>query len=599
MFNNQSMESRLKLAFGFMGVLILIMAIVGWSSSERLGEHIKTLSINTVPSIDGLWKINEGQTQIESSERALLAASLTIEQRRAEITRIDNAWKQINEGFKEYEAAPSLPGEKELYADFQTKWKAWEGVHKKYLELNAAFESRGILAPGRKEVELLRRGQPPANSKEIQALREAEEAFLTLEDQAEANRDEFQAATDGLLKLISLNQSAAQTVIQQSSKDVSQSRFWALVGICLGPITALLFGIFFSNTIAKPLGARIAGVVAAAQKISEGDLRAAVGRSEQGDELGQLQNAFCTMQRDLNNLIQRIQNAGQSINRSAKQINTAGQELQITVSQQAAAIQEVAVTSHQIARTSEDLVSTMDQVKSLSQNTAQAAGGSQTNLQQMETTMRQLVEDTQSITLKLSMMNEKANNINRVITTITKVADQTNLLSLNAAIEAEKAGEYGAGFAVVAREIRRLADQTAVATLEIEQMVKEMQTAVSGGVMEMDKFNQSVSHNVDNVTHISDQVAVVIQQIQELTPRFVDVSHAVQEQSLGAQQISQAIDQLTQAANTTLNMVQSTNQALVTLDEASQSLRSEISRFQVDRRTSAPENSTYQESYGV
>jgi methyl-accepting chemotaxis protein WspA len=599
MFNNQSMESRLKLAFGFMGVLILIMAIVGWSSSERLGEHIKTLSINTVPSIDGLWKINEGQTQIESSERALLAASLTIEQRRAEITRIDNAWKQINEGFKEYEAAPSLPGEKELYADFQTKWKAWEGVHKKYLELNAAFESRGILAPGRKEVELLRRGQPPANSKEIQALREAEEAFLTLEDQAEANRDEFQAATDGLLKLISLNQSTAQTVIQQSSKDVSQSRFWALVGICLGPITALLFGIFFSNTIAKPLGARIAGVVAAAQKISEGDLRAAVGRSEQGDELGQLQNAFCTMQRDLNNLIQRIQNAGQSINRSAKQINTAGQELQITVSQQAAAIQEVAVTSHQIARTSEDLVSTMDQVKSLSQNTAQAAGGSQTNLQQMETTMRQLVEDTQSITLKLSMMNEKANNINRVITTITKVADQTNLLSLNAAIEAEKAGEYGAGFAVVAREIRRLADQTAVATLEIEQMVKEMQTAVSGGVMEMDKFNQSVSHNVDNVTHISDQVAVVIQQIQELTPRFVDVSHAVQEQSLGAQQISQAIDQLTQAANTTLNMVQSTNQALVTLDEASQSLRSEISRFQVDRRTSAPENSTYQESYGV
>ena len=599
MFNNQSMESRLKLAFGFMGVLILIMAIVGWSSSERLGEHIKTLSINTVPSIDGLWKINEGQTQIESSERALLAASLTIEQRRAEITRIDNAWKQINEGFKEYEAAPSLPGEKELYADFQTKWKAWEGVHKKYLELNAAFESRGILAPGRKEVELLRRGQPPANSKEIQALREAEEAFLTLEDQAEANRDEFQAATDGLLKLISLNQSTAQTVIQQSSKDVSQSRFWALVGICLGPITALLFGIFFSNTIAKPLGARIAGVVAAAQKISEGDLRAAVGRSEQGDELGQLQNAFCTMQRDLNNLIQRIQNAGQSINRSAKQINTAGQELQITVSQQAAAIQEVAVTSHQIAHTSEDLVSTMDQVKSLSQNTAQAAGDSQTDLQQMETTMRQLVEDTQSITLKLSMMNEKANNINRVITTITKVADQTNLLSLNAAIEAEKAGEYGAGFAVVAREIRRLADQTAVATLEIEQMVKEMQTAVSGGVMEMDKFNQSVSHNVDNVTHISDQVAVVIQQIQELTPRFVDVSHAVQEQSLGAQQISQAIDQLTQAANTTLNMVQSTNQALVTLDEASQSLRSEISRFQVDRRTSAPENSTYQESYGV
>jgi len=597
MFKNQSMESRLKLAFGFMGILILIMAIAGWVNSERLGKHIETLSINTVPSVNGLWKINEGQTRIESSERALLAAGLTMEQRQAEITRIDNVWKQIDEGFKEYESAPTLPGEDELYADFQAKWKAWEAVHKKYLELNAAFESLGILAPGRKEVQLLRSGQTQANNPEVQTLLRAEEALLKLEDQAEANRDEFQAATDGLLKLIALNQDAARTVIQDSSKDVAQSRFWALVGIFLGPVTALVFGTFFSNTIAKPLGTRIAGVVAAAQKISEGDLRSAVSRSEQVDELGQLQNAFCTMQEDLNNLIQRIQNAGQSINRSSKQINTAGNELQITVSQQAAAIQEVAVTSHQIARTSEDLVSTMDQVKSLSQNTAQAAGDSQSNLQEMETTMRQLVADTQSITLKLSMMNEKANNINRVITTITKVADQTNLLSLNAAIEAEKAGEYGAGFAVVAREIRRLADQTAVATLEIEQMVKEMQTAVSGGVMEMDKFNQSVSHSVENVTHISDQVAVVIQQIQELTPRFVEVSHSVQEQSLGAQQISQAIDQLTQAANTTLNMVQSTNQALITLDEASQSLRSEISRFQVDRRQPASASLALQESY--
>src|SRR5207302_1442110 len=84
-----------------------------------------------------------------------------------------------------------------------------------------------------------------------------------------------------------------------------------------------------------------------------------------------------------------------------------------------------------------------------------------------------------SITGKLAVLNEKTTNINSVVTTITKVADQTNLLSLNAAIEAEKAGEYGLGFAVVAMEIRRLADQTAVATYDIEKMVKEMQSAES------------------------------------------------------------------------------------------------------------------------
>ena len=94
--------------------------------------------------------------------------------------------------------------------------------------------------------------------------------------------------------------------------------------------------------------------------------------------------------------------------------------------------------------------------------------------------MRQVMDAAGSINAKLAVLNEKAGNINQVVTTITKVADQTNLLSLNAAIEAEKAGEYGRGFAVVATEIRRLADQTAVATYDIEQMVKEIQSAVFG-----------------------------------------------------------------------------------------------------------------------
>ncbi len=102
--------------------------------------------------------------------------------------------------------------------------------------------------------------------------------------------------------------------------------------------------------------------------------------------------------------------------------------------------------------------------------------------------MHHMKEASQSISGRLKTIYEKAENITTVVTTITKIAEQTNLLSLNAAIEAEKAGEYGLGFTVVAREIRRLADQTAVATLDIEQMVKEMQTAVSTGVMEMDKF---------------------------------------------------------------------------------------------------------------
>ena len=106
--------------------------------------------------------------------------------------------------------------------------------------------------------------------------------------------------------------------------------------------------------------------------------------------------------------------------------------------------------------------------------------------------MRQLVESTGSISSKLAVTREKADSITQVVTTTTQEADQTNLLSTNAAGEAEKAGEHGRGFLVVAREIRRLADQTAVATLDVENMVRLTQVAVSAGVLPTDQSGEEV-----------------------------------------------------------------------------------------------------------
>src|SRR3979409_1551642 len=129
----------------------------------------------------------------------------------------------------------------------------------------------------------------------------------------------------------------------------------------------------------------------------------------------------------------------------------------------------------------------------------------------MEGHTRDVMDAAGTINAKLTVLSEKAGNISQVVTTITKVADQTNLLSLNAAIEAEKAGEYGRGFAVVATEIRRLADQTAAATYDIEQMVKEMQSAVSAGVMGMDKFSEEVRRGVEVVGQVSEELAQIIE----------------------------------------------------------------------------------------
>lgn len=281
----------------------------------------------------------------------------------------------------------------------------------------------------------------------------------------------------------------------------------------------------------------------------------------------------------LNQLIRQVQVSGVQVTTSSTQIAASGKQLESTMVEQVASTKQVVATAREIAATSTDLSATMKDVAELAQGVTHAATENQGNLSQMGDTMAQLAQATHTISTKLGLISDKANTINSVVTTITKVADQTNLLSLNAAIEAEKAGEYGRGFAVVAREIRRLADQSAIATLDIEQMVKDMQGAVSSGVMEMDKFTQDVELGVGDVTRISQQLATIIGQIKSLTPRFVSVNNGMANQSQSAQQISEAMEQLGDASSQTAEALSQTNQAIDQLNLASKTLQRELARF--------------------
>src|SRR4051812_4512734 len=199
----------------------------------------------------------------------------------------------------------------------------------------------------------------------------------------------------------------------------------------------------------------------------------------------------------------------------------------------------------------------------------------------MEATMRQIMEASGSITGKLAVLSERTGNINSVVTTITKVADQTNLLSLNAAIEAEKAGEYGLGFAVVAMEIRRLADQTAVATYDIEKMVKGMQGAVSAGGVGVDKFSEEARRGVGEIEQVSTHLGQIINQVQTLTPRFQTVNEGMHAQATGASQISETLTQLTEAAQQTAESLRHSNSAIEQLNGAARGLQASVARFKL------------------
>ncbi len=298
-------------------------------------------------------------------------------------------------------------------------------------------------------------------------------------------------------------------------------------------------------------------------------------------EMGHLACSFNTFVDNLSQTVKQVQRVGIQVTTSTTQIAASARQLESTVAEQASSTNQVVATAKEISATSRELLSTMQDVGELGNEGLQLVHTGRKGLDEIDNTMHRLVESTSSFSSKFGAINDKANNINSIITTITKVADQTNLLSLNAAIEAEKAGEYGQGFSVVAREIRRLADQTAVATLDIEKMVKEMLSAVSAGVMEMDRFSKEVESAVNIISQNGEQLSRSIEVQESIAPQFQSVTEGMNLQSQGALQITQAMVQLSEGAEQTANSLREFNNATTQLNEAAQRLQTEFSRFKV------------------
>lgn len=364
-----------------------------------------------------------------------------------------------------------------------------------------------------------------------------------------------------------------------TTSQAQRSRTISIIGlICLITIliASLLVGRFQSSTIAEPLNR----LVSTLERMRQGDFTGRLAL-EQKDEFGIVGRGLNHLAEDLCDLVGQVQRSGIQVNTTAVEIAASAKEQQSTAHEIAATTAQIGATSKQISATSKELVKTMNEVNYVAEQTAQLAGSGQMAITRMENTMRQIMEAAGSITAKLAVLSEKTTNINSVVTTITKVADQTNLLSLNAAIEAEKAGEYGLGFAVVAMEIRRLADQTAVATYDIEKMVKEMQSAVAAGVMGMDKFSEEVRRGVEEVRQVSTHLAQIIHQVQTLTPRFQTVNEGMHAQATGAQQISETLSQLSEAAQQTAESLRQSNMAIEQLNGAARGLQTSVARFKL------------------
>ncbi|MFJ2283539.1 methyl-accepting chemotaxis protein [Pseudomonas sp. NPDC087803] len=376
--------------------------------------------------------------------------------------------------------------------------------------------------------------------------------------------------------IIGENKKVADQAMANIDEAVAAAKVSMFVSLLVAVLAAGACGLLLMRAIMAPMN-RIVKIL---EIMRTGDLSSRLNLDRK-DEFGAVETGFNDMMAELTSLVSQAQRSSVQVTTSVTEIAATSKQQQATATETAATTTEIGATSREIAATSRDLVRTMTEVSTAADQASVLAGSGQQGLARMEDTMHSVMGAADLVNAKLAILNEKAGNINQVVVTIVKVADQTNLLSLNAAIEAEKAGEYGRGFAVVATEVRRLADQTAVATYDIEQMVREIQSAVSAGVMGMDKFSEEVRRGMAEVQQVGEQLSQIIHQVQALAPRVLMVNEGMQAQATGAEQINHALVQLGDASSQT---VESLRQASFAIDELSQvavGLRSGVSRFKV------------------
>jgi len=326
-------------------------------------------------------------------------------------------------------------------------------------------------------------------------------------------------------------------------------------------------------------------ILGAMEKFAQGDLTASVVSEKDGDDIAKLFNGFNQTVDNIRNIVMQVRDAVEATASASSQISSSAEEMAAGAQEQSAQTNEVAAAMEEMSRTVVETASNATAAAEASSESKEKANDGTVKLNASKEGMTKIVDAASTVSTKITSLAKKSDQIGEIAQVIDDIADQTNLLALNAAIEAARAGEHGRGFAVVADEVRKLAESTTKATKEIAETIKAIQTEAKDANASMDDAGVAVNHGLELNNDVGEVLADILSNTENVALQISQVAAASEEQSATAEQVSTNVEAINNVANESATVVQQIAAASEDLNRLTENLSSLVEQFKISKST--------------
>ena len=487
---------RAFLGFALIGGLMLVLGVFALNQMSKIrgaGEDIASMSVPSIKSLDEFTQLTLRLRVL--SYRLLVNREPDVQQKTMELFDLRN--QQIRDAQKVYEQLIDGPEERAAYD--------------KYVQLLAQYR------------QLEERMKTFSRNNQVDDLRKM------LNTELLANSEEVNAA---LAKLLEINTLQIDKTDRNAGDQYSMSFNLVITLLVIATGLTVLFAWLLTNSITKP----IANALSAAEEIAEGNLTRPITVDGE-DEAGRLLLAMSKMQDKLRDTLQRISGSATQLASAAEELNSVTDESARGLTQQNNEIEQAATAVNEMTSAVEEVARNAVSTSEASKNATTSAGDGRDLVQETVSAIERMSADVQSTATLIGDLANESRDIGKVLDVIRGLADQTNLLALNAAIEAARAGEAGRGFAVVADEVRALAHRTQQSTSEIERMIGSIQSGTEHAVDSMRNSTERAESTLNIARGAGLSLDTINSAIVEINERNLVIASAAEEQAQVAREV--------------------------------------------------------------